>query len=184
MSKGMMHPEDMVIVDLKGKKCCGERNPSSELGMHLLIYNTRPDVNAVVHGHPVTATGFAAAGMSLEEPLVSEIVISLGAVPLAKYGTPGTPELTDALLPFVPDYDAILMANHGVVTYGPDLLSAYMKMETVEHFAKIALVTHQLGRQQLLTKEEVEKLLECREKYEGVTSVAKMLPRLSMTRGN
>jgi L-fuculose-phosphate aldolase len=184
MSKGMMYPEDMVIVDLKGKKCCGERNPSSELGMHLLIYNMRPDINAVVHGHPVTATGFAAAGMSLEEPLVSEIVISLGAVPLAKYGTPGTPELTDALQPFVSDYDAILMANHGVVTYGPDLLSAYMKMETVEHFAKIALVTHQLGRQQLLTKEEVDKLLECREKYEGVTSVAKMLPRLSMTRGN
>jgi L-fuculose-phosphate aldolase len=184
MSKGMMHPEDMVIVDLDGQKCCGERNPSSEVGMHLLVYRTRPDINAVVHAHPVTATGFAAAGMSLEEPLVSEIVISLGAVPLAKYGTPGTPELTDALLPFVPDYDAILMANHGVVTYGPDLLNAYMKMETVEHFARIALVTQQLGRQQLLSKEEVDKLLECREKYEGVTSVAKMLPRLSMTRGN
>jgi L-fuculose-phosphate aldolase len=184
MSKGMMHPEDMVIVDLKGHKCCGERNPSSELGMHLLIYSKRPDVKAVVHAHPVTATGFAAAGMSLEEPLVSEIVISLGSVPLAKYGTPGTNELCDSLLPFVGDYDAILMANHGVVTYGPDLLSAYMKMETVEHFAKIALVTHQLGRQQLLTKEEVDKLLECREKYEGVTSEAKMLPRLTMTRGN
>jgi len=184
MSKGMMHPEDMVIVDLDGQKCCGERNPSSELGMHLLVYRTRPDINAVVHAHPVTATGFAAAGMSLEEPLVSEIVISLGAVPLAKYETPGTPELTDALLPFVPDYDAILMANHGVGTYGPDLVNAYMKMETVEHFARIALVTHQLGRQQLLSKEEVDKLLECREKYEGVTSVAKMLPRLSMTRGN
>jgi len=184
MSKGMMRPEDMVIVDLEGQKCCGERNPSSELGMHLLIYRTRPDINAVVHAHPVTATGFAAAGMSLEEPLVSEIVISLGAVPLAKYGTPGTPELCDALSPFVPDYDAILMANHGVVTYGPDLLNAYMKMETVEHFARIALVTHQLGRQQLLTKEVVDKLLDCREKYEGVTSTAKMQPRLTMTRGN
>src|SRR5947208_15282329 len=78
MRKGMMHPEDMVIVDLNGHKCCGERNPSSELGMHLLIYNTRPDINAVVHGHPVTATGFAAAGMSLEGPLVSGGGISLG----------------------------------------------------------------------------------------------------------
>ena len=165
MSKGMMHPEDMVIVDLEGQKCCGERNPSSELGMHLLIYRTRPDINAVVHAHPVTATGFAAAGMSLEEPLVSEIVISLGAVPLAKYGTPGTPELCDALSPFVPDYDAILMANHGVVTYGKTLMDAFMKMETVEHFAQITLIVGQLGSASPIQKDKLAALLDARTRY-------------------
>src|SRR5438874_9659335 len=184
MSKGGMKTADMVVVDMDGLQIKGRRTVTSEIGMHLLIYSMRPDVHAVVHAHPKTATGFAAAGIALNQPLVCEVVIGLGQIPLAPYGTPGTPDLAETLRPLVPDYDAILMANHGVVTYGPDLLSAYMKMETVEHFAKIALVTHQLGRQQLLTKEEVDKLLECREKYEGVTSVAKMLPRLSMTRGN
>ena len=178
MSKGAMFPEDMVIVDLNGNKIEGRRNPSSELGMHLLVYRLRPDVKAVVHAHPATATGFAAAGMALDRPLVSEIIISLGQVPLASYGTPGTPELADSLAPFIPEYDAILMANHGVVTYGVDLETAFMKMETVEHFARITLVTMQLGRQELLNDEQIEKLLECRSKYEGVRSTARMMPRL------
>jgi L-fuculose-phosphate aldolase len=123
--------------------------------MHLLIYKLRPDVQGVVHAHPPTATGFAAAGMPLNQPLVCEVVIGLGSIPLAKYGTPGTPELTAALEPLVPQYDAILMSNHGVVAYGADLHHAYMKMETVEHFAQIALVTHLLGRQQPLGSEEL-----------------------------
>src|SRR4029077_4699936 len=98
---------------------------------------------------------------------VCEVVIGLGSIPLAKYGTPGTPELTDALAPLVPQYDAILMSNHGVVSYGSDLSQAYMKMETVEHFAKIALVTHQLGNQQPLGAAELEKLVVVRNKYLG-----------------
>ena len=98
------------------------RNVSSEIGMHLLIYRLRPDVQGIVHAHPPTATGFAAAGMALNQPLVCEVVIGLGSIPLAKYGTPGTPELTDALEPLVPQYDAILMSNHGVVAYGADLI--------------------------------------------------------------
>jgi L-fuculose-phosphate aldolase len=142
--------------------------------MHLLIYKLRPDVRGVVHAHPPTATGYAAAGLPLNQALISEIVLALGCVPLARYGTPGTPELTDALAPLVPAYDAILMANHGVVSYGEDLLRAYMKMETVEHFAQIALITHLLGRQQLLSREDVGKLAEARERYEGTTSVAKL----------
>jgi L-fuculose-phosphate aldolase len=172
MCKGMMHPQDMVIVDPNGRRLAGRRDVSSEIGMHLLIYRLRPDVHAVVHAHPVTATGFAAAGMALDKPLVSEVVIGLGSIPLARYGTPGTPELAEALEPFVPEYDAILMANHGVVTYADNLCGAYMKMETVEHFAQITLVTHILGRQEPLGNEELEKLLVVRSRYQGIRSSA------------
>lgn len=174
MSKGMMKSNDLLVVDMNGRKLKGRRDVTSEIGMHLSIYRVRPDVNAIVHAHPRTATGFAAAGMALDQPLVCEVVIGLGQIPLAPYGTPGTPELAATLEPLVPQYDAILMANHGVVTYGADLQSAYMKMETVEHTAQIALVTHLLGRQQLLEAEELEKLLAVRSKYLGVKSAAPM----------
>jgi len=167
VSKGMCSPEDMILVDMEGNKISGERNASTELAMHLLIYRLRPDINGIVHAHPPTATGFAAAGLSLNKALISEVVLSLGSVPLAKYGTPGTPELSDALRDLVPHYDAILMANHGVVTYAPDLERAYFKMETVEHFAKISLVTEILGRQVLLSRTEVDKLLAARQSYFG-----------------
>jgi L-fuculose-phosphate aldolase len=110
--------------------------------------------------------------MALDKPLVSEVVISLGSIPLARYGTPGTPELAEALEPFVSEYDAVLMANHGVVTFGESLPTAYMKMETVEHFARIALVTQILGRQEPLGNEDVEKLLVVRSLYQGTKSVA------------
>jgi L-fuculose-phosphate aldolase len=160
ISKGLMTVEDLVIVDLEGNRVAGKRPASTEIGMHMLIYRLRPDVRGVVHAHPTTATGFAAAGLELNQALISEVVLSLGcAVPLARYGTPGTSELAGALEPLVPHHDAILMANHGVVTYGDTLLRAYMKMETVEHFAKIALVTHLLGKQQPISASEVEKLL-------------------------
>ncbi len=167
ISKGMMEADDLVVVDYEGKKITGRRNVTSEIAMHLLIYKRRSDVNGIVHAHPPTATGYAAAGLSLNKALVSEVVLSLGCIPLARYGTPGTPELTQALVPLVSSYDAILMANHGVVTYGPDLLSAYLRMETVEHFAKISLVTELLGRQVLLSETDVDKLLAARQRYFG-----------------
>lgn len=162
MSKGLMDADDLVLVDLEGRKISGRRSVSTEIGMHLLIYRLRPDIRGIVHAHPTTATGYAAAGIALNKALISEVVLSLGSIPLARYGTPGTPELTEALEPLIPDHDAILMANHGVVTYGDTLLRAYMKMETVEHFAKIALVTHLLGQQQPLSDEAVEKLVASR----------------------
>jgi L-fuculose-phosphate aldolase len=171
MSKGAMRPSDLVIVDMEGQVVSGKRNVSSEIGMHLLIYRLRSDVKGIVHAHPTTATGFAAAGVPLNQPLVCEVVIGLGSIPLAKYGTPGTAELTDALEPLVPGFDAILMSNHGVVAYGSDLDQAYMKMETVEHFARIALVTHQLGHQQPLGAAELEKLVVVRAKYMGGAQV-------------
>jgi L-fuculose-phosphate aldolase len=172
MSKGMLRPSDLVSVDMEGRLLSGKRNVSSEIGMHLLIYRLRPDVHAIVHAHPATATGFAASGMALNQPLVCEVVIGLGSIPLARYGTPGTAELADSLEPLIPEYDAILMSNHGVVTYGDTLDHAYMKMETVEHFAQIALVTHLLGRQQPLGERDVEKLMVARSKYQGTRSAA------------
>src|SRR5437868_15112680 len=174
MSKGMMTPSDLVVVDRNGRKVKGKRQVTSEIGMHLLIYRMRPDVNGIVHAQPRAATGFAAAGMALNQPLVCEVVIGLGLIPLAPYGTPGTPELAKTLEPLIPQYDAILMANHGVVTYGTDLQSAYMKMETVEHFAQIALVTHVLGQQKPLACEDLEKLVAARSRYLGVNSAAPM----------
>ena len=174
MSKGAMRASDLVIVDMNGRRLAGRREVSSEIGMHLLIYKLRPDVRGIVHAHPTTATGYAAAGLALNQPLVSEIVIGLGCIPLAEYGTPGTPECWQTLEPLVPQYDAILMSNHGVVTYGSDLPYAYMKMETVEHFAKIALITHLLGRQHELGSQEIEKLIVARSKYQGAKSAAPM----------
>jgi L-fuculose-phosphate aldolase len=181
LSKGSMRPADLVIVDLDGKQVAGRRHVTSEIGMHLMIYRTRADVKAIVHAHPPTATGFAAAGIALTEPLVCEVVMGLGCIPLARYGTPGTAELAQSLEPYVPKYDAILMSNHGVVAYGDTIEHAYMKMETVEHFAQISLVTHMLGRQQPLQEREIEKLLLARTKYFGAKNASSMplpLPRV------
>ena len=173
ISKGMMQASDMVVVDMQGRQVRGERNVSSEIGMHLTIYRMRTDVAAIAHAHPCTATGFAAAGIALDKPICSELVVSLGAIPLASYATPGTADLSESLRPFIADYDAILMANHGVVSYGKDLEDAYLKMETVEHFAKIMLVAHQLGGAQSLSKPDLRKLMEARTKYEGNRSTSK-----------
>ena len=162
ISKGMMAPDDIVVTDLEGNRLTGRLSPSSELAMHLLIYRRRPDINAVCHAHPPTATGYAAAGLPLDRAILAELVVCLGSIPVARYGTPGTQELTQAIEPLVHNHDAILMANHGVVTYGPDLLTAFFRMETAEHFARVSLVTELLGKQVLLSGKDVEKLLAIR----------------------
>ena len=171
VSKGMMEPDDLVMVDYQGKKISGRKPASSEIAMHLLVYHRRPEVHAICHAHPPVATGYAAANLPLSKALISEVVLALGCIPVAQYGTPGTPELTRALEPLVPKYDAILMANHGVVTLGEDLRMAYFRMETVEHFARVSLVTELLGRQVLLSSADVEKLLEARRRY-GIETAA------------
>lgn len=165
VSKGMMTPEDLVITDMQGRSVCGERSPSTELAMHLLIYRVRPDVCAICHAHPPIATGYAAAGLPLDKPILSEAVFSLGCVPLAPYGTPGTMEVCDSIEPLLRNYDAILLANHGVVTYGPDLLTAFFRMETVEHVALVSLVTQLLGKQSVLSAGDVDKLLAARARH-------------------
>ena len=171
VSKGMMHPGDLVICDMKGNKILGRLNGTSEIGMHLTVYNLRPDINAVVHAHPPVATGYATSGRALNEALLPEVIIGLGCVPLAGYGLPGTPELTAPLVPLIPKYEALLMANHGAVCYGEDLYKAFFKMETVEHYARIALVAELLGGATVLPRREVDKLLDARTRY-GVKAQA------------
>jgi L-fuculose-phosphate aldolase len=156
--KGRLLPHELIITDLQGTVVAGTGQPSSELQMHLLCYRLRPLVRAVCHAHPPTATGFAAAGRALEEAVLPEVVSMLGKIPLAPYGTPGTKELCAGLEPLVPSYDAMLLENHGVVTCGEDLITAYQHMETVEHFAQVMLVAESLGGARLLTHAQIQKL--------------------------
>jgi L-fuculose-phosphate aldolase len=169
MNKGMLSPDDLVLIDLDGRQLSGGKRVSSEVLMHLLFYRVRPDVNAVCHAHPVAATGFAVAGRALDQALLPEVIIGLGQVPLVRYATPGTPELSIALEPYVENYDALLLANHGAVTCGPDLLTAFYRMETVEHTARIVLASENAGTPKLLSSREVAKLMAARTRY-GVTT--------------
>ncbi|MBM3773131.1 MAG: class II aldolase/adducin family protein [Acidimicrobiia bacterium] len=163
--KGFMTPDMMCVTDLDGKKIEGARDPSSEMLMHLEVYRQRPDVRAVVHAHPPTATGFAVAGMALDKAVLAEVLTTLGSIPIAEYATPSTAELPAAVRKYVRAHDGMLLANHGALTVGADLFSAYYKMETVEHFAKISLVARQLGRENLIAREEVERLQQLRGNY-------------------
>src|SRR5215470_13509785 len=165
MNKGLLEPDDLVVSDLDGRQIAGKRKVSSELAMHLLYYRSRPDVRAVCHAHPPTATGFAAAGRAMEEAVLPEVVISLGKIPLAQYGTPGTAELCAGLEFLVFKHEAILLENHGVVTSGQDLTTAYRRMETVEQFARILLTAEWLGGPHLLSRVQVQKLIAARSHY-------------------
>ena len=153
-----MTPDMMVVTDLDGRKLAGERDPSSELKMHLQVYRDRPDARAVVHAHPPTATGFAVAGIPLDRAVLAEVVTTLGSIPIAEYATPSTDELPAACSKYLKAHDGLLLANHGALAIGPDLFTAYYRMETIEHFAKISLVTWTLGRENLLSREEVHRL--------------------------
>jgi len=164
-SKGLLKAADLVTVDLEGNQISGPRKVTSEIGMHLAIYQMRDDVHAVVHAHPPIATAFACAGRALDQPLCAEAVMTLGTVPLAPYATTGTDEIAASLRPLIPSHTAILMSNHGVVTYGDTLLDAFLKMETLEHFAHICLVAHQLGTPHLLETHAVGQLLDAKSKY-------------------
>ena len=157
--KGRLKLEQLLVTDLTGEVICGTGSPSSEIQMHLLYYRSRHDVRAVCHAHPSTATGFAVAGRALEQPVLPEVVVGLGKIPLAPYGTPGTWELCAGLEPLVKNHDAILLENHGVVTCGSDLLTAYQRMETVEQFAKVMLTAELLGGPHLLQRADVRKLI-------------------------
>jgi L-fuculose-phosphate aldolase len=163
--KGFMTPDMMCITDLDGRKLQGDRDPSSEMLMHLEVYRQRPDVRAVVHAHPPIATGFAVAGIPLTRAVLAEVLTTLGSIPIAEYATPSTAELPDAVRKYIKAHDGMLLANHGALTVGGDLLSAYYKMETIEHFAKISLVARLLGRENLIAREEVERLQELRGTY-------------------
>jgi L-fuculose-phosphate aldolase len=163
--KGFMTPDMMCITDLEGRKLEGDRDPSSEMLMHLEVYRQRADVQAVVHAHPPTATGFAVAGIPLDRAVLAEVLTTLGSIPIAEYATPSTKELPQAVRKYIKAHDGMLLANHGALTVGGDLYGAYYKMETIEHFAKISLVARLLGRENLLSREEVTRLQGLRGAY-------------------
>ena len=163
-SKAAVRADGLVIVDDAGRAIGGRGKPFGELGLHLAIYAGRSDVNAVIHAHPPTATGFAVAGVALDEAFIAEAVVSLGpGVPTVPFAAPG-PDAARALAPFTRDYDAALLANHGVIAWGPDLETAFLRLELVEQLAKIALVARQLGGVQPLPPSLLPKLLEARAK--------------------
>jgi L-fuculose-phosphate aldolase len=161
--KGRMTEDTLCVTNLEGKPL-DDRRASSELAMHLLIYRERPDIKAVCHAHPPHGSAFAVAGLAIDQPILSEVILTLGCVPLAEYGTPSTDELTDAMLPLVKHHNALLMANHGAVAYGENLWQAFDRLETLEHTAKIAILARALGGSRNLSPDAIEKLINVREK--------------------
>ena len=161
--KGRMTEDSLALTDLDGKPL-NDKKASSELAMHLLIYKMRPDVKAVCHAHPPHGTAFAVAGLAIDAPILSEVILTLGCVPLTGYGTPSTNELTESMKPYVEHHNALLMANHGAVAYGADLWQAFDRLETLEHTAKIAILSRALGGANDLPKDAIEKLINIREK--------------------
>ena len=156
--KALLTPSDMVEVDLSGRKRRGRHNPTSELDLHLRFLRRRPDVGAVVHAHPPTATGFGVAGEGFDKYVLPEIILLFGHVPLVPYGTPGTPELGDRVEPYIDRHDGLLLANHGAVTVGPTLEAAWIRMESLEHAARILFTARALGRVTELTQDAAARL--------------------------
>ncbi len=162
--KGFLKENDIIEINSIGEKIAGNGMPSSETALHLKLYRERNDIQAIVHAHPPTATGFACAGMGLDQSLTAETVLMLGAIPLVPYGTPSTNELPETLDGFI-SYDALLLANHGAITVGKTLKNAYFLMEQVEQYAKISFVANTLGTPNPLPCDEVDKLMALREKF-------------------
>jgi L-fuculose-phosphate aldolase len=162
-NKGRMSEDSLALTDVEGKPL-NDRKASSELAMHLLIYRERPEINAVCHAHPPHGSAFAVAGLAIDQPILSEVILTLGCVPLAAYGTPSTDELTEAMLPLVKHHNALLMANHGAVAYGEDVWQAFDRLETLEHTAKIAILARALGGASNLPPDAIEKLIHVRER--------------------
>jgi L-fuculose-phosphate aldolase len=159
MNKGFMKPEDMIICSADGKKLEGKGEPSSEIGLHTTIYKWRKDVTAICHAHPVYATACSTAGLSLNRPVLPEIVSTLGAIPLAGYASPGSTGLAQSIADLINRYDALLLASHGVLTVGKSLEDAFNKMESTERFARILFLADRMGGAKLLPREETERLL-------------------------
>jgi len=167
VSKGFMTTEMIIKVDNEGKVISGNSKyrPSSEVKMHLEVYKERPDIKSVVHAHPPFCTSFAVAGIPLDKCVLPEAIIIIGSVPLAKYGLPSTMEIPDSIRPYIKTSDAMLLENHGALSFGSDLINAYYKMETLEHTAKIVWNAIQLGNVNVLPEGERDRLMTLREKF-------------------
>ena len=164
VSKGFMTPEFICKVDKNGNvlEANGKYKPSSEIKMHMRVYQHRPDVNSVVHAHPIYATSFAIAGIPLTQPIMPEAVIALGCVPIAEYGTPSTNEIPDAVEKYLPYFDAVLLANHGALSFSDSLINAYYKMESLEFYAQLLYNSKQLGGPKEFSEKQIEQLYEIR----------------------
>jgi L-fuculose-phosphate aldolase len=158
LNKGQVGESDLVEVTATGTAVTLSRKASSELSMHLFIYEHRPDVKSIVHAHPPHATGFATARIPFPDALLPEVILGLGAIPLADYATPSTIEVSASLAPFVQEANAVLLSNHGVVTFGTTVEEAYFRMEKVEHAAHILFVARMLGGEKSLTGSELARL--------------------------
>lgn len=174
--KGKLNTRQLLVLDPLGNLLEGTLQPSSELLLHLQIYRQRPDTGGIVHAHPPQATGFACAGMGLTVPLLAEVSILLKTVPLVPYANPGSIELGEAVIPFLEEYDALLLANHGVVAVGADLDTALTRMELVEQYARITLITHMLGRQSPIPGRYLNDLAGLREKQRNLPYPEENLP--------
>ena len=168
MSKSFITPEKLVHIDQHGQilDASAGLKPSSEIKMHLRCYKEREDVGAVLHAHPPVATGYAVANKPLDEYSMIETVIALGSIPVTPYGTPSTYEVPDRIAPYLGEHDALLLQNHGALTVGADLITAYYRMETLELFAKISLNAHLLGGAKEISRENIDRLISMREGYQ------------------
>lgn len=158
LTKADLVPADLVLVDLAGGHRGGFRNATSELDLHLRVYQERADVGAVVHAHPPVATGFAVAGEGLPPDILPELILLLGDVPLVPYATPGTPAVGAVMAPFARTHEGVLLANHGAATWGPDLATARIRMESLEHAARILQAARSVGQLHALTREQLQAL--------------------------
>ena len=165
ISKGNLKPDDLCIVDMEGKQISGKRKRTSEILLHLAIYKARPDVRAVIHSHPPHATAFAVAGIDLPTCIHPEAEVFLGTVKTAKYVTPGDTRLGESILPYVKDSNTILLQSHGVVCFHPDLEQTYYQLEIVDAYARILLLTKQLGSIRPLDAGEMKELLELKNRF-------------------
>jgi L-fuculose-phosphate aldolase len=164
VSKGFMSRDMIIKINMDGEVISPNKNyrPSSEVKMHLEVYKQRDDVKAVIHAHPPYSTGFAVAGVPIETSILPEAIMSLGEVPIAPYGTPSTSEVPDSIIPFIRNNNAILLANHGALTLGADLITAYHMMETLEHTARILCLAIGLGNVNKIPEEQINKLIKIR----------------------
>lgn len=167
ISKSFITPEKLVRIDREGNvlEALEGYRPSSEIKMHLRCYEERADVGAVLHAHPPAATGYAVANIPLDEYSMIETVLTLGSIPVTPYGTPSTYEVPDAIAPYLGEHDALLLQNHGALTVGADVVTAYYRMETLELFAKISLNAHLLGGAKELSRENIDRLISMRQGY-------------------
>jgi L-fuculose-phosphate aldolase len=164
VSKGFMESEMMVKVDLEGNVLEGSLKPSSEVKLHLRVYKDRPQITSVVHAHPPYSTAYAVAGIALDKPIMAEAIVFLGKIPIAPYGTPSTEEVPKSIEPYTRGHNALLLANHGALTWGKDIFDAYYRMENLEFYAQISYLTQTLGKANSLPQDKVSELVELRGK--------------------